>query len=98
MKRLNEKQLSAVKNKVQKIQSMINAFEHPADLLIIPNGDKYDIYLGDDLMQNVEGSFIAASITLEGATRKIRAQREAQRPQIDALKNELKYYLSLMEK
>ena len=96
--RLNEKQLRSVKNRVQNIQSMIHAFEHPSDLLIIPNGDKYGIYLGDDLMQNVEGSFLEASNVLEGVTRKIRAHREEQRHQIDALKNELKYYLSLMEK
>ena len=97
MKRLNEKQLRSVKNRVQNIQLMINAFEYPSDLLIIPNGDKYGIYLGDALMQNVEGSFIEASNALQGVAQKIRAHREEQRHQIDVLKIELKYYLSLME-
>lgn len=78
----------------------INAFEYPSDLLIIPNGDKYGIYLGDDLMRNVEGSFIEASNALpalQGVAQKIRAHREEQRHQIEVLKIELKYYLSLME-
>ena len=77
---------------------MINAFEYPSDLLIIPNGDKYGIYLGDALMQNVEGPFTEACNTLWDVTLKIRERREAQRPQIAALKNELQYYLLLMEK
>ena len=97
MKRLNEKQLLSVKNRVQKIQLVINEFEHPSDLLIIPTGDKYGIYLGDALIQNVEGSFIEASNALQGVAQKIMAHREEQRHQIDVLKIELKYYLSLME-
>lgn len=102
MKRLNEKQLQSVKNRVQNIQLMINAFEinafeYPSYLLIIPNGDKYGIYLGDALMRNVEGSFIDASNALQGVAQKIRAHREEQRPQIDVLKSELKYYLNLMD-
>lgn len=96
--RLNEKQLYAVKNRVRDIQLMIDAFEYPADLLIIPNVDKYDIYLGDALMQNVEGSFIEASNALQGVAQKIKEHREEQRHQIDALKIELKYFLSLIEK
>lgn len=76
---------------------MINAFECPPDLLIIPNGDKYGIYLGDDLMQNVEDSFIEASKALQDVAQKISARREEQILQIDALKIELTYYLSLME-
>ena len=83
MKQLNEKQLQSVKNRVLIIQSMINAFEHPADLLIIPNVDEYGIYLGDALMQN--GS----------VAQRIKARREEQ---LDALKIELTYYLSLIEK
>ena len=75
---------------------MINAFEYPPYLSIIPNEDKYGIYLGDDLMQNVEGSFIEASNALNGVAQKLRVQREEQRHQIDVLKMELKYYLSLM--
>ena len=98
MKRLNEKQLYSVKNRVRDIQFMINEFEYPSDLLIIPNVDKYGIYLGDTLMQTVEGSFIEANNDLQGVAQKIKARREEQRPQIDALKIELKYYLSLMEK
>lgn len=97
MKRLNEKQLRSVKNRVQNIQLMINAFEYPSDLLIIPNGDKYGIYLGDALVQNVSGSFIEASNMLQGVAQKMRTKREEQRHQIDVLKIELKYYLSLME-
>ena len=76
---------------------MIDTFESPCDLLIIPNGDKYGIYLGDALVQNVEGSFIEASNVLQGVAQKIRARREEQRHQIDVLKIELKYYLSLIE-
>ena len=97
MKQFNKKQLQFVKNKVQKIQLMINAFEYPSDLLIIPNGDKYGIYLGDDLMQIVEGSFTEANNALQRAARKIKVRREEQRPKIEALKIELTYYLSLME-
>ena len=97
MKRLNENQLHSVKNRVQKIQLMINAFEYPSDLLIIPNGDKYGIYLGDDLMRIVEGSFTEANNALQSVTRKIKVRREEQRPKIEALKIELTYYLSLME-
>ena len=97
MKRLNEKQLYAVKNRVQNIQLMINEFEYPSDLLIIPNGDMYSIYLGDALMQNVEGSFAEADNALQSVARKIKVRREGQRHKIDALKIELKYYLSLME-
>ena len=77
---------------------MINAFEHSSDLLIIPNGDKYDIYLGDALMQNVEDSFLEARNALQCVAKKISAHREEQRQQIDVLKIELKYYLGLMEK
>ena len=97
MKRLNEKQLQSVKNRVHNLQLMIseliNAVKYSSDLLIIPNGDKYGIYLGDALIQNVEGSFIEA----KGVAQKIRAHREEQIHQIDVLKIELKYYLSLME-
>lgn len=77
---------------------MINAIAYPSELLIIPNGNKYGIYLGDALMQNVEGSFIEASNALQGVAQKIKARREEQSHQMDALKIELKYYLSLMEK
>ena len=82
-KRLNEKQLYSVKNRVQNIQSKINAFEYPSYLSIIPNVDEYGIYLGDALMQN--GS----------VAQRIKARREEQ---LDALKIELTYYLSLIEK
>ena len=97
MKQLNEKQLQSVKNRVLIIQSMINAFEHPSDLLIIPNVDEYGIYLGDALMQNVEGSFKEANNALQSVARRIKARREEQRYRIDALKIELTYYLSLIE-
>ena len=101
MSKLNENQLHAVKNRVHKLQlsrlTIINAFESPSDLLIIPNGDKYGIYLGDTLVQNVSGSFIEANNVLQGIAQKMRTKREEQRYQIDALKIELKYYLSLME-
>ena len=76
---------------------MINAIAYPSDLLIIPNRDKYSIYLGDALMQNVEGSFIEANNALQGVAQKIRAHREEQRNQMDALKIEREYYLSLMK-
>ena len=98
MKGLNEKQLYSVKNRVRDIQLMIDAFEHPSDLLIIPDGDKYSIYLGDALMQNVEGSFKEANNALQSVARRIKARREEQRYRIDALKIELTYYLSLIEK
>ena len=76
---------------------MINEFEGPLDLLIIPNGDKYGLYLGDALIQNVEGSFMEASHAMHGVAKKIMAHREEQRHQIHVLKIELKYYLSLMK-
>ena len=99
MSKLNENQLRSVKNRVKDIQLIIQTFvfETQTDLVIVPNGDKYGIYLGDTLVQNVSGSFIEANNVLQGVAQKMRTKREEQRHQIDVLKIELKYYLRLME-
>ena len=99
MSKLNENQIHAIKNRVKDIQLISQTFfsEPQTDLVIVPNGDKYGIYLGDVLIQNVEGSFIEASNVLQGVAQKMRTKREEQRHQIDVLKIELKYYLSLLD-
>ena len=99
MSKLNENQIHAIKNRVKDIQLISQTFfsEPQTDLVIVPNGDKYGIYLGDVLIQNVEGSFIEASNVLQGVAQKMRTKREEQRHQIDVLKIELKYYLNLMD-
>ena len=103
MSKLNEKQFHSVQNRAKDIQLMIQmitqilVLESQTDLVIVPNGGKYDIYLGDALVQTVSGSFIGASKVLQGIAQKRRTKREKHRHRIAELKIELKYYLSLMD-